>query len=164
VVADEPNGGPDNELTVERRAVDAELGSFQTVYRTDNGRILTFDEAFDELTPQMAEGLEGLPPGDQVIDGGDVQEFLLESGIYELVTVEGRIDTQYTDGRTRWTNDQLREQVFPTSDHGNLRFEDWRAAQVDAGTLTAVDILQYVGYEDADADEEAVLTERLIID
>jgi hypothetical protein len=164
VVADGPSGGADNELTIERRAVNAELGPFQTVYRTDDGRIFTFDEAFDELTPQMAEGLEGLPPEDQVINGGDVEEFLLESGIYELVTVEGRIVTQYTDGRTRWTNDQLREQVFPISDHGNLSFEDWRAAQVDSDTLTAADILQYVGYEDEGANEETVLTERLIID
>jgi PAS domain-containing protein len=166
VVVDDPSGGADNELTIERRAADAELGSFTFVYRTENGRILTFDEAFDELTPQMAEGLEGLPPEDQVIDGGDVEEFIFESGIYETLTVEGRIVTQYTDGRTRWTNDQLREQGFPTSDHGDLSFEDWRAAQVDAGTLTAVDVLQYVGYEDEgeDADEETVITERLIID
>ena len=155
-------------MTIDRRAVDAELGSSTFVYRTDDGRILTFAEAFDELTPEMAGGLEGLPPEDRVIDGGDVEEFILESGIYETLTVEGRIVTQYTDGRTRWTNDQLREQIFPTSDHGDLSFENWRVTQVDAGTLTAVEVLQYVGYEDEDegedADEETVITERLIID
>jgi len=165
VVVDDPSGA-DSESTIERRAVDAELGPSTFIYRTDDGRILTFNEAFDELTPQMAEGLEGLPPEDRAMDGGDVQEFIFESGVYLSLVVEGQIVTQYTDGRTRWTNDQLREQVFPTSDHGDLGFEDWRAAQVDAGTLTAVDVLQYVGTEDEDedADEETVIHERLIID
>jgi hypothetical protein len=91
VVVEDPSGGADTELTIERRAVDAELGSFTFVYRTDDGRILTFDEAFDELTPEMAEGLEGLPPEDQVIDGGDVQEFIFESGIYEPFRVSCRL-------------------------------------------------------------------------
>ena len=36
--------------------------------------------------------------------------------------------------------------------------------QVDAGTLTAVDVLQFIGYENEDAEEETVITERLIID
>jgi hypothetical protein len=38
------------------------------------------------------------------------------------------------------------------------------AAQLDAGTLKAVDILQYIGYEDEDADEKTLITERRIID
>jgi hypothetical protein len=161
----------DTELTIARSDLATAFGFF--VYRTDDGRILTDNEAFDELLPEIKEGLEGLPPEDQVIDGldedqvidwVDVEGYIRESGIYELVEVKAWIVTQYTDGRTRWTNDQLREQVFPTSDHSDLSFEDWLAAQVDAGTLTAVEVLQYVGYEDEDADEETLITERLIID
>jgi hypothetical protein len=82
----------------------------------------------------------------------------------EVVEVTARVVTQYTDGRTRWTNDQLQEQVFAVSDHGNVSFEDWLAVQVDAGTLAAVEVLQYIGYENEDADDETVITERLIID
>lgn len=159
----ESGGGSENALTIDRHAVDAEMGSGLFVYRTDDGRFLTLNEASDELTPAMAEGLVGLPPEDQVIDGGDVEEFILESGIYGIVEVSGRVVTKYTDGRTNWTNDQLREKVFPTSDHGDLTFDDWRAAQVDGGVLTTVDVLQFVGYEDEDADQETVITERLII-
>lgn len=162
MLVDDPDCGGDSELTIERQAVAHELGLGNFVYRTDDGRIVTEGEAFDELLPQMEEGLKGLPPEGQVIDGGDVQEFIFESGIYETVTVQGRIVIQYTDGRTRWTNDQLREQVFPNSERGSLSFEDWRSAQVDAGRLTAVEVLQYVGLEDED--EGTVITERLIID
>jgi hypothetical protein len=165
---DVPSGGADNELTIPRSGLATAMGCF--VYRADDGRILTDNEAFDELTPEMAEGLalaverEGLSPEGQVIDGGDVESFIFESGIYEVVEVAARVVTQYTDGRTRWTNDQLRERVFPGSDHGNLCFEDWLAAQVAGGSLAAVDVLQYIGYENEDADEETVITERLIID
>ena len=81
-----------------------------------------------------------------------------------MIEVSALVVTQYTDGRTRWTNDQLREQVFPVSDHGDSSFEDWLAVQVDAGTLTAVEVLQFIGYENEDAEEESVITERLIID
>jgi hypothetical protein len=118
----------------------------------------------------MEEGLavaaerEGLSPEGQVIDGGDVESFIFESGVYEVVEVAAVVVTQYTDGRTRWTNDQLREQVFPISDHGALSYEDWLAEQVDADSLTAVEVLQFIGYENEDADEETVITERLIID
>jgi hypothetical protein len=159
--ASEQDCAADNELTIARSDLVTAFGCF--VYRTDDGRILTYDEAFDELLPEIAEGLEGLPPEDQVIDGGDVEDYIRESGIYELVEVKAWIVTQYTDGRTRWTNDQLREQVFRTSDHGDWSFEDWLAAQVDAGTLTAVEVLQYIGYEDED-DEEKLIAERRIID
>ncbi len=64
----------------------------------------------------------------------------------------------------RWTTDELRKQLFPNSDHGDLSFEDWPAAQVDSGTLTAVEVLQFIGFEDEDADEATLITERLIID
>lgn len=152
----------DNELTIARSALATAFGCF--VYRTDDGRILTADEAFDELTPEIAKGLEGLPPEDQVIDGGDVESYIFENGIYKVAEVKAWIVTQYTDGRTRWTNDQLREQVSLSSDHGDVSFEDWLSVQLDAGALTAVEVLQYIGYEDEDADEETVITERLIID
>jgi hypothetical protein len=163
-----PNGGADSELTIARSRLATAMGCF--VYRADDGRILTDNEAFDELTPEMEEGLaldverEGLSPGSQVIDGGDVESFIFESGIYEVLEVAALVVTQYTDGRTRWTVDQLREQVFPVSDHGSLSFGDWLAARVDEGSLAAVDVLQYIGYENEDADEETVITERLIID
>jgi hypothetical protein len=163
-----PSGGAQNELTIARSRLATAMGLF--VYRADDGRILTDNEAFDELTPEMEEGLaiaverEGLSSEDQVIDGGDVESFIFESGIYEVVEVTARVVTQYTDGRTRWTNDQLQEQVFAVSDHGNVSFEDWLAVQVDAGTLAAVEVLQYIGYENEDADDETVITERLIID
>jgi len=140
------------------------------VYRADDGRILTENEAFDELTLEMEEGLaldverEGLSTEGQVIDGGDVESFIFESGIYEVIEVAALVVTQYTDGRTRWTNDQLREQIFQISDHGNLSFEDWLAVQLAGGSLATVDVLQYIGYENEDADEETVITERLIID
>ena len=168
MVSDVSSGRADNALTIARSRLATAMGLF--VYRADDGRILTDNEAFDELTPVMEEGLaldverEGLSPEDQVIDGGDVENFILESGIYEVVEVAALVVTQYTDGRTRWTNDQLREQVFPVSDHVDLGFEDWLAAQVDMGALAAVDVLQYIGYESEDADEETVITERLIID
>ena len=168
MVGDVPSGGADNELTIPRSGLATAMGCF--VYRADDGRILTDNEAFEELTPEMEEGLaiaverEGLSSEDQVIDGGDVESFIFESGIYEVVEVTARVVTQYTDGRTRWTNDQLREQVFPVSDDGNLSFEDWLAAQVASGSLAAVEVLQYIGYENEDADEETVITERLIID
>ena len=58
----------------------------------------------------------------------------------------------------------LQERVFAVSDHGDLSFEDWLAVQVDAGTLTAVEVLQFIGYENEDANEETVITERLMID
>lgn len=157
-------GGSDNEMTIQRHAVGAETGFGLFVYRTDDGRFLTLDEASNELTRTMAEGLEGLPPENQVIDGGDVEEFLFESGIYGRVEVQGRVVAQYTDGWARWTDEQLREKVFPTSDHDDLEFEQWKVAQVRVGALTMVDVLQFVGYEDEDADEETVVTERLIID
>jgi hypothetical protein len=168
MVIDVPSGGADNALTIARSRLATAMGLF--VYRADDGRILTDNEAFDELTPEMEEGLalaverEGLPPEGQVIDGGDVENFILESGIYEVVEVAALVVTQYTNGRKRWTNDKLREQVFPVSDHGDLSFEDWLAVQVDVGTLTAVEVLQFIGYENEDADEETVITERLIID
>lgn len=161
--AHDPTGGSDTDLTIERSAVDLALAS-DFVYRADDGRILTFEEAFDELTPEMAEGLEGLPAEEQVIDGGDVELFLLDSDRYESVEARGHIVTQYADGLRRWTEDELREQVFPTADPGRLSFEDWRTAQLRAGTLTAVDFVQFVGYVDEDADEETVITERLIVD
>ena len=168
MVADVPGGGAQYELTIARSCLATAMGCF--VYRADDGRILTDNEAFDELTPEMEQGLaldverNGLSPEGQVIDGGDVESFIFESGVYEVVEVAAVVVTQYTDGRTRWTDDQLREQVFPTSDHGDLSFEDWLAVQVDAGTLTAVDVLQFIGYENEEADEETVITERLIID
>ena len=168
MVSEVPSGATDNELTIARSRLATAMGYF--VYRADDGRILTDNEAFDELTPEMEEGLaldverEGLSPEGQVIDGGDVESFIFESGIYEVLEVAALVVTQYTDGRTRWTNDQLREQVFPVSGHSNLSFEDWLAVQVDAGTLTAVDVLQFIGYENEDAEEETVITERLIID
>jgi PAS domain-containing protein len=152
------------DLTISRRAAAAEAGDFTVVYRTDDGRIISFDEAFDELTPELAEGLEGLPPEEQVIDGGDVQEYINESGIYKSIEVEGRIVTHYTDGQTRWSADQLRDHVLPTVDGDGLRFEDWLAAQVDTGELIAVDVLQYLGDEDEDADVQVVIAERLIVD
>lgn len=161
--ADDPTGGPGNELTIERSAVEFALAS-DCVYRRDDGRILTFEEVSDELTPEMAEGLEGLPAEEQVIDGGDVEMLLMDSDRYESVEARGHIVTQYTDGRTRWTDDELREQVFPTADHGGLSFEDWLAAQLVAGALTAVDVVQFVGYADEDADGETVIAERLIVD
>lgn len=163
VNGDDPTVGCDNEPTIERSAVEPALAS-DFVYRADDGRILTFDEVFDELTPEMAEGLEGLPAEEQVIDGGDVELFLLESDRYGWVEATGRVVTKYTDGRTRWTDDELREQVFPTANHTGLSFEDWRSAQLGAGTLTAVDVVQFVGYADEDADEETVVTERLIVE
>ena len=168
MIVDVPSGGADNEATIARSGLATAMGCI--VYRADDGRILTDNEAFDELTPEMEEGLaldverEGLSPEGQVIDGGDVESFIFESGIYEVIEVAALVVTQYTDGRTRWTNDQLREQVFPVSDHGNSSFEDWLAVQVDTGTLTAVEVLQFIGYENEDADEETVITERLIID
>ena len=168
MIDDVPSGGTDNELTIPRSDLVTAMGCF--VYRTDDGRILTDNEAFDELTPEMEEGLaldverEGLSPEGQVIDGGDIESFIFESGIYEVVEVAALVVTQYTDGRMRLTNEQLREQVFPVSDHGNLSFEDWRGAQVASGSLAAVEVLQYIGYENEDADEETVITERLIID
>ena len=168
MVFDVSSGGADNALTIARSRLATAMGCF--VYRADDGRILTDNEAFDELTPEMEEGLalaverEGLSPEGQVIDGGDVESFIFESGIYEVVEVAALVVTQYTNGRKRWTNDKLREQVFPVSDHGDLSFEDWLAVQVDAGTLTAVEVLQFIGYENEDADEETVITERLIID
>ncbi len=161
--AGDPTGGSDTDLTIERSVVELALAS-DFVYRADDGRILTFEEVSDELTPEMAEGLEGLPAEEQVIDGGDVELLLMDSGRYESVEARGHIVTQYTDGRTRWTDDELREQVFPNADHGGLSFEDWRAAQLKAGTLTAVDVMQFVGYADEDADEETVIAERLIVD
>lgn len=150
--------------TINWQAAKAETGDLTSVYRTDDGRILTFDEVFDELTPELAEELEGLPPEKQVIDGGDVEEYIRESGVYESIDVEGRIVTHYTDGRTRWSADQLREHVFAASDGDGWSFEGWLAAQVDTGRLTAIDVLQYLGYEDDDADEQTVITERLIVD
>ena len=168
MVSDVSSGGTGNELTIPRSGLATAMGCF--VYRADDGRILTDNEAFDELTPEMEEGLaiaverEGLSSEDQVIDGGDVESFIFESGIYEVVEVTARVVTQYTDGRTRWTNDQLQKRVFAVSDHGDLSFEDWLAVQVDAGTLTAVEVLQFIGYENEDADEETVITERLITD
>jgi hypothetical protein len=163
VNAGDPTGGSDHELTIERSAVELALAS-EVVYRADDGRVLTFEEVFDELTPEMAEGLEGLPAEEQVIDGGDVEMFLLESDSYQSVEARGHIVTQYTDGRSRWADDELREQVFPNANHDGLSFEDWRAAQLKADTLTAVKVLQFVGYGDEDADEETVITERLIVD
>ena len=168
MVSDVSSGGADNALTIARSRLATATGLF--VYRADDGTILTDNEAFDELAPEMEEGLAldvergGLSPEGQVIDGGDVESFIFESGIYEVLEVAALVVTQYTDGRTRWTNDQLREQVFPVSGHSNLSFEDWLAVQVDAGTLTAVDVLQFIGYENEDAEEETVITERLIID
>lgn len=161
--AGDPTGGSDTDLTIERSVVELALAS-DFVYRADDGRILTFEEVSDELTPEMAEGLEGLPAEEQVIDGGDVELLLMDSGRYESVEARGHIVTQYTDGRSRWADDELREQVFPNADHGGLSFEDWRAAQLKAGTLTAVDVMQFVGYADEDADEETVIAERLIVD
>lgn len=148
-------------LTIERSAVEAALAA-DFIYQTDDGRFLTFDEACDELTPAMAAGLDGLPPAEQVIDGGDVEEFIFESGVFGRIEVEARIITQYTDGHACWTSDQLREQIFPSSDRSDVNFAAWLAAEISAGSLTAVDVLQYVGYESEDADHETVITERLI--
>ena len=109
MVVDVPSGGADNELTIARSGLATAMGCF--VYRADDGRILTDDEAFEELTPEMEEGLaldverEGRSPEGQVIDGGDVESFIFESGIYEVLEVAALVVTQYTDGRTRWTND-----------------------------------------------------------
>jgi hypothetical protein len=151
-----------SELTVARS--DLELAFCDWVYRTYDGRILTYGEAFDELTPEIAEGLEELPPEDRVINGGDVESYIRENGIYQLIDVKPWIVTQYTDGRTRWTSAQLSEQVFTTSDHGDSSFEDWLVAQLDSGALAAVEVLQFIGYEDEDADGQKLITERLIID
>lgn len=161
--AGDPTGGLNNELKIERSAVELALAS-DFVYRADDGRILTFEEAFDELTPEMAEGLEGLPAEEQVIDGGDVELFLLESGRYQTVEARGRIVTQYADGRRRWTDDELRQQIFPTADSGGQGFADWLSEQLKADTLTAVDVVQFIGHADEDADEETVIAERLIVD
>jgi hypothetical protein len=163
VNAGDPTGGSDNDLTIERSAVEAESGH-SLIFR-DGDRILTYYEAFDELTPEMAEGLQGLPAEEQVLTGGDMEAYIFESGTYETVELTcDRIVTRYSDGRTRWTDYELREQAFPTADHGTLSFEDWLSAQLEAGMLTAVDVLQFVGYADEDADEATVITERLIVD
>ncbi len=161
--AGDPTGGFENELTIERSAVELALAS-DFVYRADDGRVLTFEEVFDELTPEMAEGLEGQPAEARVIDGGDIELFLLESDRYESVEARAHIVNQYSYGRSRWADDELREKLFPKADHDGLSFEDWRAAQLEAGTLTAVDVVQFFGYADEDADEETVIAERLIVD
>lgn len=158
-----PGGAAGDNLTIKRSAVEAESGHC-FIFR-DGDRILTYNEAFDELTPEMAEGLQGLPAEEQVLTGADMEAYIFESGVYETVELTGdRVVTRYSDGRTRWTDDELREQVFPTADHGDLSFEDWRSAQLKAGTLTAVEIVQFVGYADEDDEEEKVITERLIVD
>lgn len=152
----------ENDLTINRRDVPGNLGCF--VYR-DGDRILTCSEALDELTPELAQELEGLPDDEEFINGTDDDSFILEQGIYESVDiVDALVITQFTDGRTRWTNEEIRGQIFPTSDHGDLSFESWLAAQLDAGTLRAVDVLQFIGYEDEHADEKTLITERLIVD
>jgi len=149
-------------LTVDRRDVAGNLGCF--IYR-DGDRILTLREALDQLAPELAEGLAGLSEDEEVIDESNVETYIFEQGVYESVdVVDALVITQFTDGRMRWTNEELREQIFPTSDHGHLSFESWLAAQLDAGTLRAVDVLQYIGYEDEDADEKTLITERLIVD
>jgi hypothetical protein len=144
---------------INRRAAEAATGDFTVVYRTDDGRILTFDEAFDELTPELAEGL---PPDVQCIDGGDVEEYILETGVYESIETEGRVVVHYTDGRKRWSAYQLREHILPASDDDGLTFEDWLAVQVHSGKLTAIGVLQYLGYDDAEV--QIVIDERLIVD
>lgn len=159
-----PNPALAPDSTISRQAANCATGDFRFVYRTDDGRIITLDEAFDELTPEMAEGLEGLPPDEQVIDGAAVEEYIWQNGIYESIEVRGRIVTHYTDGQTRWSADQLRDHVYTTVDGDGLRFEDWLAAQVDTGRLMAVDVLQYLGFEDEDADVQIVISERLIVD
>lgn len=152
----------DDELKVKRS--DLALATYDWVYRTHDGRILTYGEAFDELTPELAEALEGLPPERQVINGFDMEEYIRDNGVYQLVEVKSWIVTQYTDGGTRWTADDLRNRVFPSSDHGDLSFEDWLAAQIDARKLMAIEVLQFIGFEDEDADEETLIAERLIVD
>lgn len=160
---DEATDGAPLTLTIRRDDLITAFGCF--VYRTDDGRILTDDEAFDEVLPEIAKGLEGLPPEDQVIDGGDVEEYIRENAVFQTIDVDSaRIVTQYSDGKVRWTNNQLQQQVFPTTDHGDMSFEDWLANQLEQGKLTKLEVLQYVGYEDEDADEETIITERLIID
>ena len=150
-----------NDLTIDRRDVASNLGCF--VYR-DGDRILTFSEALDELPPELAEEFEGLSDDEELFDEGGVGPFIVEQDLFESIDVDARVVTQFTDSRTRWTNEELREQIFPISDHGDLSFESWLAAQLDAGTLKAVDVLQYIGYEDEDADEKILITERLIVD
>lgn len=150
------------ELTIQRDALASALGCF--AFRTDDGRILTDSEAFDEVLSEMVEGLEGLPPEDQVIDESDLEEYIFETGIFQRIEVDARVVTHYRDGRIRWTKDQLREQAFPTGDHGDLSFEEWLAHQLDHGQLTKLEVLQYIGHEDDDDDEAAVIAERLIID
>ena len=55
MVVDGTSGRADNALTIARSRLATAMGLF--VYRADDGRILTDNEAFDELTPEMEEGL-----------------------------------------------------------------------------------------------------------
>ncbi|WP_041317002.1 hypothetical protein [Mycolicibacter sinensis] len=160
MAAGDSSSTPSDELTVRREDAKAEQG-IGSVYRTDDGRILTFNEVFDELTPEIAENL---PPGQTVIDGGEVLEWMVEGGSgYAPIDADGRIVTLYSDGRNRWTVDELRQQIYPAVTSA-ASFDDWLSASVTAGDFRSVDVLQFVGYADEDSDGQTVLTERLILD
>ncbi len=158
-----PTDGTDKELTIERAAVDHADG-YPFIFRTDDDRFLTLDEAWDELTPDLIAEVADLPADEQVIDGFDVEALIFEGGVFGTIEVETRIVTRYADGRASWTDDQLREQFFSTSDHGDSSFEEWLTKQVEEGALKPVEVLQFIGYKDEDAEDETVITERLIID
>jgi hypothetical protein len=156
MTSDETDRGDVTHLeTIDRTTADREHDHDVVLYRRDD-EIFTYDELREDCEAEART----IP--DESWEGGEFNfdDYIIDSclvGIYHSVAVVATIVTQYTDGNTRWTYDQMREQVFPDLDRGDLSFEDWLAESTNAGTFKPIAILQYT-----DEWDEVVAERRII--
>lgn len=152
--------------TVSRSTAEEEVDTVIALYRDDDA-VLRYEELYERVD---AEGA-ALPP-EQWRDGyWDAAEYIVEAsevGIYHRLNVLASIVMRYTDDRTVWTYEQMRDEVYPAEIEGvdmaqfiggELTFDDWIAESLNVGIYKKVDVVEY-----RDEDEDEVVAERLIVE
>jgi hypothetical protein len=129
--------------------------------------IASYEELYEEID---AEGA-ALPPEqwrDGYWDAGECIVEACEVGIYRRFDVSAMMVTRYTNDKSVWTYEQMRDEVFPAEIEGvdmdqfiggELTFVDWITESLNLGIYRKVDVAEY-----RDEDDDEIIAERLVID
>jgi len=160
---------PWNRKTVTHEEAESKIATFPLTLYRDRGDWMTYEELFDSVSAEAAT----IPAEEAGWRDGefDADDYIIEAcqvGLYEAVDVSPTIVTEYTDGKHRWTKDELRQNVFPELAVGDDGFEAWLSSSLKAGDLRTIELLQYIvdgyGDEDEDGEPSGVVMERRIVD